>query len=1015
MGIRTSIAAILLLIPAMAAGKGGIVDDFIPVCDSMSVLVSEKTGVHGELKLKNVMKRSGRLDFYFDESLSDFPWREDSYSWFRAELKSLFPEEYSRYRLGEIYCKRDKASRLPVKPPGYDGNPVQTPYRRQDPKGRINPLVVSTDREWFSKGMSGRHLAIWPSHGRYFSQTLGRWTWQRPQLFTTVEDMMSTGFVLQYLVPMLENSGAYVMLPRERDTSPIEIIIDNDPCCTSRNLGRYEEHGDWEDAGQGFADTTEVLTRTENPFMAGTARMASCSKESGASVLWIPDIPERGEYAVYISYRSLPNSTSSALYKVHHLGGESSFAVNQKIGGGTWVYLGTFEFDKGTGGYVELSCSVPEGRKFIRGTYVCADAVKIGGGMGNIARSAPDDSLSAPATSGLPRYAEAARYWLQWAGMDTTIFCQHRFEDDYRDDLFSRGDWVGFMSGGSSSNPGKPGRGIPFDLTFAFHSDAGVTPCDSTIGTLVIYTRTNERENRLPDGEDRLTGREFADIVQSQVVHDIRSCIDSSWTRRQIWDRAYRESRTPPTPTILLESFSHQNFADMRLALDPSFRFILSRAIYKGMLKYLSNRYGCAYAVQPLPVRAFSAMLTDSLAVDLSWLPRTDDIEPTAVPSRYKVYTRTDDGAFDSGQVVETMTDSSGRVHAVLPMAEGHIYSFRVTALNDGGESFPSETLAAGIPYGKSSIDSTVLVVNNFTRTSAPVWYDTPEIAGFDSSSDPGMPYISDISYVGEMYEPRRSRQWTSDANPGFGASFGQWSGRPSTGNSFDYAYVHGKAIFAAGYPFCSTSSETFSEYVDISPSEFIATDIICGEQVTTVSGRNGQPDRHMVFPENLQSAIRRYTSDGGNVMISGSHIGTDIWDAMYPVRIDSSFRASSIEFAEDVLGFTWVRGHASKNCSVQFLPQRDTLGFNAGDGTFSVNTEYAKPVYRVVSPDGIAPSSDSGRIISEYTDSRIPSGISYTSPSGYRTACFGFPVEALASEEEIFRIISSTLKFFRQ
>lgn len=1015
MGIRTSIAAILLLIPAMAAGKGGIVDDFIPVCDSMSVLVSEKTGVQGELKLKNVMKRSGRLDFYFDESLSDFPWREDSYSWFRAELKSLFPEEYSRYRLGEIYCKRDKASRLPVKPPGYDGNPVQTPYRRQDPKGRINPLVVSTDREWFSKGMSGRHLAIWPSHGRYFSQTLGRWTWQRPQLFTTVEDMMSTGFVLQYLVPMLENSGAYVMLPRERDTSPIEIIIDNDPCCTSRNLGRYEEHGDWEDAGQGFADTTEILTRTENPFMAGTARMASCSKESGASVLWIPDIPERGEYAVYISYRSLPNSTSSALYKVHHLGGESSFAVNQKIGGGTWVYLGTFEFDKGTGGYVELSCSVPEGRKFIRGTYVCADAVKIGGGMGNIARSAPDDSLSAPATSGLPRYAEAARYWLQWAGMDTTIFCQHRLEDDYRDDLFSRGDWVGFMSGGSSSNPGKPGRGIPFDLTFAFHSDAGVTPCDSTIGTLVIYTRTNERENRLPDGEDRLTGREFADIVQSQVVHDIRSCIDSSWTRRQIWDRAYRESRTPPTPTILLESFSHQNFADMRLALDPSFRFILSRAIYKGMLKYLSNRYGCAYAVQPLPVRAFSAMLTDSLAVDLSWLPRTDDIEPTAVPSRYKVYTRTDDGAFDSGQVVETMTDSSGRVHAVLPMAEGHIYSFRVTALNDGGESFPSETLAAGIPYGKSSIDSTVLVVNNFTRTSAPVWYDTPEIAGFDSSSDPGMPYISDISYVGEMYEPRRSRQWTSDANPGFGASFGQWSGRPSTGNSFDYVHVHGKAIFAAGYPFCSTSSETFSEYVDISPSEFIATDIICGEQVTTVSGRNGQPDRHMVFPENLQSAIRRYTSDGGNVMISGSHIGTDIWDAMYPVRIDSSFRASSIEFAEDVLGFTWVRGHASKNCSVQFLPQRDTLGFNAGDGTFSVNTEYAKPVYRVVSPDGIAPSSDSGRIISEYTDSRIPSGISYTSPSGYRTACFGFPVEALASEEEIFRIISSTLKFFRQ
>ena len=626
--------------------------------------------------------------------------------------------------------------------------------------------------------------------------------------------------------------------------------------------------------------------------------------------------------------------------------------------------------------------------------------------------------------------------------MDSTVFSHHEQTDDYRDDLFCRGDWVDFMSGGSSVRPGKEGRGIPFDLTFAFHSDAGVTPNDSTVGTLVIYTRTNERMTRLPDGEDRLTAREFADILQSQITADIRHCIDSSWTRRQIWDRAYRESRTPPCPTVLLENFSHQNFADMRLALDPSFRFILSRAIYKGILKYLSNRYGCTYTVQPLPVRAFSAVLQDSLTVGLSWRPRTDISEPTAVPDGYMLYTRIDDGAFDSGRPLKVSVSPDGRVSASAEIRPGHIYSYMITAVNDGGESFPSEVLAVGIPAGQSSVphndaerdmawtsneslsgqagnrslsDQTILIVNNFTRVSAPAWFDTPDVAGFHSDADAGMPYMRDISYIGDMYEFRRTRPWTSDANPGFGASSGEYAGKPVTGNTFDYPYVHGKAIFAAGYPFCSTSSETFSEYMDISPSEFIATDIICGEQVTTVSGRNGQPDRHMVFPENLQSAIRRYTSDGGNVMISGSHIGTDIWDAMYPVRIDSSFRASSIEFAEDVLGFTWVRGHASKNCSVQFLPQRDTLGFNAGDGTFSVNTEYAKPVYRVVSPDGIAPSSDSGRIISEYTDSRIPSGISYTSPSGYRTACFGFPVEALASEEEIFRIISSTLKFFRQ
>ena len=63
---------------------------------------------------------------------------------------------------------------------------------------------------------------------------------------------------------------------------------------------------------------------------------------------------------------------------------------------------------------------------------------------------------------------------------------------------------------------------------------------------------------------------------------------------------------------MLLELLSHQNFADMKFGLDPTFRFTVSRAIYKGMLKYLSARYGCAYAVQPLPVNSFATAFTDT-------------------------------------------------------------------------------------------------------------------------------------------------------------------------------------------------------------------------------------------------------------------------------------------------------------------------------------------------------------------------------------------------------------------
>ena len=37
----------------------------------------------------------------------------------------------------------------------------------------------------------------------------------------------------------------------------------------------------------------------------------------------------------------------AAEYIVFHKGQETHFRVNQRMGGGTWVYLGTFEFDKG--------------------------------------------------------------------------------------------------------------------------------------------------------------------------------------------------------------------------------------------------------------------------------------------------------------------------------------------------------------------------------------------------------------------------------------------------------------------------------------------------------------------------------------------------------------------------------------------------------------------------------------------------------------------------------------------
>ncbi len=991
-----------------AEGQNAMTKDFKPVVDSLDVILKENRDINGRLLLKNIMKRGNRLDFYFTESLGDYPWREGESEWFREHLKSLFPDQYSKYTLGKVYSKNISLERLETSELGSDGNPTSIREAVEKPS-REAPLVSALNGLEFSKGLSDRNIAVWHSHGRYFDYNSERWIWQRPCLFQTVEDMFTQSFVLPYLVPMLENAGAYVLLPRERDIQRYEVISDFDVTDQAYGKALYKETGKWTDAGAGFAALKPTYTGIENPFTTGSSRKADCVMEgskSEASVIWRPEIPERGEYAVYISYKSFPESTSKAHYTVQHLGGKSEFIVNQKIGGGIWIYLGTFEFDEGSKGYVTLTNTPPAGHNLEKGSIVTADAVRFGGGMGNIARGRKE-SEEEPVVSGMPRYAEGARYWLQWSGVPPEIFSQNELKDDYRDDFMSRGDWVEWISRGSDMNPSqKPGKGIPIDLSLGFHSDAGITPNDSIVGTLAIYTLRSEGSEKLPGGESRMGNREFADLVQSQIVNDIEASFNPEWSRRCIWDRSYRESRTPSCPAMLLELLSHQNFADMKYGLDPGFRFTVSRAVYKGMLKYMSNRYGTAYAVQPLPVGYMGVSFKDSDKALISWKETCDPLEPTAEASGYILYTRIDDEGFDNGRKIDVRKGADGRIYAETGIEKGKIYSFRIAAYNDGGIGFPSETVSIGIP-SKKDTDRKVLIVNNFDRVSGPAFYDTPGYAGFTNNLDSGVPHIRDIAFVGEMYDFRRSSEFITNVNPGFGASFDNYAGKTVAGNTFDFPYTHGKAILKAGYPFFSCSNETFCTDTTFRNAAWSA-DLICGKQVTV---KIGEETRFTVFTEQMQDALEAYTERGGNVFLSGAHIGTDIWDEIYPVDTDSTFRADSRKFAREVLGFKWIRNYASKDGSVRFV--KSTRISSHKGKAFGFHNTINEDCYCVEAPDGIVPgSSKTGSTFLRYADTDISAGVCHIG-DGYRTVCIGFPLETIKEEKNIDHIIKTTLDFF--
>lgn len=1001
----------IILIAAFAAvsasAQSSIVKDFKEACDSLNVLMTERTSVKGNLKLKAVMKRGSELDFYFTESLGDYPLRPGDVKWFRSTLKSLFPPKYRTYRLGEITSRKVDIDLLEVSPLTFDGKPAQTDYAFSVPANQER-IVREYGVQDYVMGLSGRTIALWQSHGRYFDTATGEWTWQRPCLFQTVEDMFTQSFVLPYLAPMLENAGAYVMLPRERDIQTNEVIADNDQTMGGRGAYEYKEKGKWKDAGAGFADLQETYLRTELPFSMGTARMSGCtSGDKETSATWRPKIPERGEYAVYVSYKSLPESTSAALYTVSHLGGKSSFVVNQKIGGGTWVYLGTFEFAEGSEGYVSLTSRTPDGYRYEKGKVVTADAVKFGGGIGNIARQAADTTQT-PKTSGMPRSAEAATYWLQWAGAAPEIFRPEDSSNDYQEDFMCRGDWVDWISGGSYMNPERPGKGIPVDLSLGFHSDAGVTPDDSIVGTLAIYTYKSEGKSTLPAGASRMSSREYADLVQSQIVNDIQKEFNPEWSRRHLWDRGYRESRTPSCPAMLLELLSHQNFADMKYGLDPSFRFTVSRAIYKGMLKYLSNRYGVPYQVQPLPVNSLGVKFSGDSKAVITWKATEDKLEPTAKAEGYILYTRIDDGAFDTGRIIKTVKGEEDFSHEV-EIKPGHIYSFRIAAFNKGGKSFESETVSIGSPNSVS--EGTVLIVNNFDRVSGPAFIDTPAYAGFDNRLDGGVPDVRDIAYIGEMYQFRRGLDWISNANPGFGGSYDDYAGKTVAGNTHDFIYVHGKAVMKAGHRFISCRNERFctdSTY----RKEAWALDLVCGKQVTTVIGRDTLGTRYSIFPAEMQDAIRSFTSEGGNILVSGAYIGTDVWSQIYTFDIDKEAQKAAQKFANNVLGYKWVRGYAGRSGEVTYAANELTGCSDSDAGSFhnEINPEH----YCVETPDGIAPAGKNGKVMMRYADTGISAAVCHQG-KGYRTVCIGFPIETFKQDESLDKIISTTLEFFRK
>lgn len=892
------------------------------------------------------------------------------------DVREYLPQTYRRWKLiisvnGYPIEQLVPATTLPSPAPlRYWGNTMHND----------NAWTFQMDRPYsIPNGLEGIHIALWASHGRYYDFKTDQWRWQRPGLFGTCEDILTQTFVVPFLMPMLENAGAVVFSPRERDTQTNEVIVDNDRPSIG---GAYrEDNGNmkWVDCGTGFAHWRDFYRDRQNPFEEGTARVTDAQADHSrlSTITWVPNIPEDGEYAVYVSYKTLPTSVPDAIYNIRHQGVSTQVRVNQRMGGGTWVYLGTFAFSKGQ----TLDGSVSLNNFSQHRGHITADAVRFGGGMGNIERGNPGEEYQK--ISGLPRYLEGARYYMQWAGAPYSVYSTKEGSNDYADDINARSHGLNHLARGSAFMPCDtlPGLNVPIELALGIHTDAGLRNNMDIIGTLGVYT-TQYYDKRLATGMSRLCSRDFADAMLARIHKDMTFHL-GGWNRRSLYDRNYSESREPQVPSMILELLSHQNYADMLVAHDPYCKFILSRAIYKTILEYNAQIHQRpAPCVQPLPVQNLAAVANaKDKQITLSWTPQEDPLEPTATPTSYIIYIKQNDRGWDNGIVVNT-----NRVN--INATPGILYRFRVAAVNDGGSSLKSEEVCARVPYSKNATE--VMIVNGFERLAAAQALDTDSVRGFDMTKDPGVAYMQNTSVY--------------DLN-----------GMPMAGNTFNYPAMHASDLLLADQDYSARRDLAISScmvsaipQMDLSPYAMI--DLILGAQrFDGYSHRNYQ-----TFPEYLQQALTAYTATGGNLMVSGAYLGEDLRTAeqrdfaykilkyLYTdnVRTDSmQVRGMGTEFGIASLPNPHIYHTARVNAIQPTEGAFATLLFNESHTSYRTEIAIAEDSTEVIQQ------------IPQVTVKQTPGAVAYQG-SDYRSITYGFPLEMIYDKEIRRAIINASFTF---
>jgi MYXO-CTERM domain-containing protein len=528
--------------------------------------------------------------------------------------------------------------------------------------------------------LTGKTVYVSAGHGWFY--TGGAWRTQRGNTHDLVEDFITIEGVDEYLIPYLQQMGAYVVPIREADRNPNLVVVD-DPDAVLE--GEVAELGSTDVGWGAFAApfSDEHLA----PFQLGGARaMTAAASETGRAV-FPAAIPETGYYNVYVAYVQGPDRAVDAHVIVRHAGGESHLRIDQRRHGSTWMLLGRWYFEAGAG--PEHASVAVANDSAQPGAVISFDAVRFGGGMAGLSHDGT--------TTGRAAYESAASASTQLLGAPPEVY--DYFQDDSIDDVVARprfaawehedGEDAVYLSW--HTNAPNPGRGT---LSIAY---GNTYPCCSG----------------LDDFAGTAGSLELLDAVHGELIDDLRAGWDPSWRDAGKVTASLGElspTHNPEMPAILVELAYHDTAADADALREPRFRQLAARAMAQGIAKYFAAKDGREVVLPPEPPSALRVENAGVGTLRVSWRPPAASPGGGDPPTGYRVYLSEHGYGFDDGVAVE------GESFELVGLPRAALRFVRVAAVNAGGESTPTEVVGARLA---ASGAAPILVVGGFARLDA--------------------------------------------------------------------------------------------------------------------------------------------------------------------------------------------------------------------------------------------------------------------------------------------------------